>query len=193
MLENVNVVLASKSPRRSELLKLIKKNFSVIPSDAEEIVPPEFLPEDVPMYLAAQKALAVAENHPDSLVIGCDTVVILGGDILGKPRDKKHAFKMLSALSGKTHSVVSGVCLCYKGKTLTFDEKTLVSFYQLDEKDILEYIATGSPMDKAGGYGIQDSAALFVKKIDGDYYNVVGLPVARLKREISRLLECVGE
>lgn len=193
MLENVNVVLASKSPRRSELLKLIKRNFSVIPPDAEEIVPPEFLPEDVPMYLAAQKALVVAENHPDSLVIGCDTVVILGGDILGKPHDKEHAFKMLSALSGKTHSVVSGVCLCYKGRTLTFDEKTLVSFYPLNEKDILEYIATGSPMDKAGGYGIQDSAALFVKKINGDYYNVVGLPVARLKREIARLLECVGE
>lgn len=193
MLENVDVILASKSPRRLELLKLIKKDFRVIPSTAEEIIPEEFDAEDVPMYLAAKKALDVAQNYPDSLVVGCDTVVVIDGEILGKPRNKQHAYEMLSNLSGKTHTVISGVCLCYKGRTVSFDEKTLVSFYPLDDSDINAYIATGSPMDKAGAYGIQDGAALFVKKIDGDYYNVVGLPVSRLNREIKKLIEYMGE
>lgn len=193
MLENVDVILASKSPRRLELLKLIKKDFAVIPSTAEETVDVKMPAEDVPAYLAVQKALSVAKDYPDSLVIGCDTVVVIDGEILGKPRNKQHAYEMLSKLSGKTHSVVSGVCLCYKGKTVSFDERTKVSFYPLEDKDINAYIATGSPMDKAGAYGIQDGAALFVKKIDGDYYNVVGLPVSRLNREIKKLLEYMGE
>ena len=110
---------------------------------------------------------------------------------MGKPSDETDAKAMLMRLSGRTHTVISGVCLCYMGRTMTFTEKTSVTFYDLTEDEIDSYIASGSPLDKAGAYGIQDGAALFVKKIDGDYYNVVGLPVAKLAREIKTLIKLV--
>ncbi len=191
MLENINVILASKSPRRKELLALIKKDFDIIPSTKEEIIPEGLDNEDIPVFLSAQKALDISKAHPDSLVIGCDTVVVLGGVIMGKPKDRDEAFSMLRHLSGRTHTVISGVCICYKGRTMTFNEQTAVTFYDLTDDEIDAYIATGSPFDKAGAYGIQDKAALFVKKIDGDYYNVVGLPVAKLNQSIKTLLELI--
>lgn len=191
MLENINVILASKSPRRRELMEYIKPEFEIIPSLKEEVLPEGLDIEDIPAFLAAQKALDIARDRFDSLVIGCDTVVTLGGVIMGKPKDEADAKAMLMRLSGRTHTVISGVCLCYKGRTMTFSEKTDVTFYDLTASEIDPYVASGSPLDKAGAYGIQDGAALFVKKIDGDYYNVVGLPVAKLAKEIKTLIELV--
>lgn len=191
MLENIKVILASKSPRRRELMEYIKPEFEIIPSLKEEVVPDGLEVEDIPSFLAAQKALDIARDNRDSLVIGCDTVVVLGGVIMGKPRDEAEAKAMLKSLSGMTHRVISGVCLCYKGRTMTFSEITHVTFYDLTDAEIDSYIASGSPLDKAGAYGIQDGAALFVKKIDGDYYNVVGLPIAKLAREINTLIKLV--
>lgn len=191
--ENVRYILASQSPRRRELLRYITDTFDVIPSDCSEDVPPGIDIYEVPQYLSVQKALCVSRNHPDDLVIGCDTVVIIDGKILGKPADMAQAFSMLRTLSGRTHTVVSGVCVCLKGKTLSFTQKTEVEFYPLSDSEITEYIERFSPLDKAGAYGIQDKAALFVKNIHGDYYNIVGFPIARLKREIDRIIELCGE
>ncbi len=187
-LNNVKVILASKSPRRCELLKYITDDFSVVPSNCDETLPEAVDVFEAPEFLSVKKALDVARNNPDALVIGCDTVVIIGNRILGKPRDDQEAFEMLCKLSGNTHTVVSGVCLCLKGKTMSFSQRTNVRFYSLSEEDILKYLATGSPLDKAGAYGIQDMAALFVESIEGDYYNVVGFPIAKLKREIEKFL-----
>lgn len=187
-INDVKVVLASKSPRRQELLKYITDEFIVIPSEYEENVPEGLDAENVPEFLAVKKALDVAKDHPDELVIGCDTVVICGGIILGKPKDRTDAFRMLCTLSGRTHQVISGVCLCLKGKTMSFSQTTDVNFYSLREEDIIRYIDTEPVLDKAGSYGIQDGAALFVEGISGDYYNVVGFPIAKLRLEIEKFL-----
>ncbi|WP_405345626.1 Maf family protein [Ruminococcus sp.] len=180
------IILASQSPRRQELIAHITPEFTVIVSDAEESLPEGLPPEDVPAYLAGIKAETVAADHPDDIVIGADTVVILDGCILGKPRDKDDAVRMLSALSGKAHTVVTG-CAVYQGsRRITFSEQTRVEFYPLSDREILEYIATGEPFDKAGAYGIQGRGCVLVKRIEGDFFNVMGLPVARLKRELKR-------
>lgn len=186
-------ILASASPRRRELLRFIKSDFTVLPADIEESVPKGISAEFSPEFLSVQKARFVASTHPDSLVIGSDTGVFLDGVMLGKPKDEKEAADMLTTLSGRTHSVITGCALFYKGKSVSFSEKTLVTFFPLDAAEIAEYIASGSPFDKAGGYGIQDKGCLFVKSIEGDYSNVVGLPVARLKREIENFLKMFGE
>lgn len=187
-LNEVKLILASKSPRRCELLKYITDEFEVIPSSCDETVPDGLDVYEVPEFLSVRKALDVAKNNPDSLVIGCDTVVIIDNTILGKPRDMSDAFNMLCTLSGRTHTVVSGVCLCLKGKTMSFSQHTDVTFYSLKEEDIIKYLDTNSPLDKAGSYGIQDGAALFVESISGDFYNVVGFPIAKLKLEIEKFL-----
>lgn len=187
-LNEVKLILASKSPRRCELLKYITDEFEVIPSSCDETVPDGLDVYEVPEFLSVRKALDVAKNNPDSLVIGCDTVVIIDNVILGKPRDMSDAFNMLCTLSGRTHTVVSGVCLCLKGKTMSFSQHTDVTFYSLEEENIIKYLDTNSPLDKAGSYGIQDGAALFVESISGDFYNVVGFPIAKLNREIEKFL-----
>lgn len=189
---DVKVVLASKSPRRNELLKYITDDFEVIPSSCDETLPDGIDVFEAPEFLAVRKALDVAKSHPDALVIGCDTVVIIDNTILGKPKDMEDAFNMLCTLSGRTHTVVSGVCLCLKGKTLSFSSKTNVKFYNLREEDIVKYLETNSPLDKAGSYGIQDGAALFVESIEGDFYNVVGFPIAKLRLEIEKLLSIIS-
>lgn len=186
-------ILASASPRRQELLRFIKKDFTVIPADIEENVPAGIEAEFSPEFLSVQKAQYIAKNHPKALVIGSDTGVFLDGVMLGKPSNEKEAADMLSSLSGRTHSVITGCALFYKGKSFSFSEKTLVTFFPLDAAEIAEYIASRSPFDKAGGYGIQDKGCLFVKGIEGDYFNVVGLPVARLKKEIEKFLRIFGE
>lgn len=175
-------VLASASPRRQELLKMLLPDFEVCPADLDESVPEGLLPKDSAAFLAVQKAEKVAKNYPDSTVLGCDTVVLLDGKILGKPDGRDDAFQMLSLLSGRTHLVITGVCILKDGQRQIFSECTEVEFYPLTPQEIEEYIATDEPFDKAGGYGIQGNGALLVKRIAGDYYNVVGLPVARLNR-----------
>ncbi len=182
----MKLILASGSPRRLELLKLITENFSVIPADCEEHLDSALSPKEAVKALARQKAEYVSEKYPETTVVGADTTVFLGETPLGKPKDTQDAKRMLSLLSGKSHSVITAVALARGGKTLNaFAEETSVEFYPLSEKEIDEYIATGEPMDKAGAYGIQEKGALLIKRINGDYYNVMGLPVARLSRELS--------
>jgi len=179
------VILASASPRRQELLKNIFPLFTVCPSKAEEIIPESLDVFDAPEYLARLKAFDIAKDNTSALIIAADTAVIIGDEILGKPKDKTDAFKMISKLSGKTHYVVTGCALVKNGIIKSFSQKTAVTFYKLTENEILSYIDTNEPYDKAGAYGIQGKASLLVEKIDGDYFNVVGLPIAKLYRELE--------
>ena len=181
------LILASQSPRRQELLANITRDFTVIVSEAEELLPDGLAPEQAPAYLAEVKAAAVAADHPADTVIGADTVVILDDEILGKPRDKGDAIRMLRALSGRVHTVITGCAILSGGKRVCFSESTRVEFYPLGEREILDYIATGEPFDKAGAYGIQGRGSVLVRRIEGDFFNVMGLPVARLKRELERI------
>ncbi|MBQ8687644.1 MAG: septum formation inhibitor Maf [Ruminococcus sp.] len=180
-------ILASGSPRRKELMHYITDDFIIRTSDADETLPEGIAPYEASAHLAGLKAAAVAAEHADALVIGCDTTVILDGKILGKPLDAADAKHMLQTLSGRTHEVVTGVALICKGKMHTFSETTRVTFYPLTDAEIDAYLATGEPFDKAGSYGIQGKGALFVKGIEGDYYNVVGLPIAALSRKLKEM------
>ncbi len=181
------LVLASASPRRKELLEKTGLRFEIIVSDIEEKIT-KSAPDEMVKSLARQKAMAVYEKlAPDRVVIGADTIVEAGGKVLGKPADADEAFKMLRMLSGKQHSVYTGVSVISGGIDISFAERTKVTFYELTDEEIKGYTATGEPLDKAGAYGIQGRGALLVKKIEGDYNNVVGLPIARLYRSLSRL------
>ena len=183
------IILASASPRRQELLKLIFDDFTVEPADIDETVRKSIELEQYPEYLALKKSRHIAEQHPvDDVVIGCDTGVFINDIMLGKPKDKEQAKEMLKILSGRTHKVITGCSVFYKGQNISFSEVTEVEFYHLTDSEIDEYIATGEPMDKAGAYGIQGKGALLVKKIKGDYSNVVGLPVGALKQKIKMFL-----
>ncbi|MCL2509281.1 MAG: Maf family protein [Oscillospiraceae bacterium] len=159
--------------------------FTVRVPDVEERFDPALPPGEAVMRIAEQKAGAVAALCPDDTVIGADTVVTLGDAVLGKPKDERNAADMLRMLSGQTHTVYTGVCVVRGGEARSFFEQTDVTFYPLSEAEILAYAATGEPMDKAGAYGIQGRGAALVKEIHGDYLNVVGLPLARLLRELN--------
>ncbi len=180
-------ILASASPRRKELFEFIASDFVIKPANVDESLPDNIKAEDSAEYLATIKATAVASQN-SGIVVGCDTVVVVDNKVLGKPCDKEDAFKMLSMLSGKTHKVITGVCIICGEKKVSFSEVTEVEFYTLDDKEIYSYIETGDPMDKAGAYGIQSQGCMLVKGIKGDFFNVVGLPVARLKREIVKVI-----
>ncbi len=194
-LEGKRVVLASNSPRRRELMKLLCREYEVIPSQADEMIPEQVRngfkdpAVETPLYLAKLKAADVAGENADSVVIGCDTVVALDGDILGKPTSDADAKRMLRLLSGRKHRVVSGVCVCYKGRQISFACVTNVSFRQLSDSDIDDYVATGEAADKAGAYGIQGYGALLSDGIDGDFYNVVGFPVSMINNKLLELQE----
>lgn len=181
----MSIILASNSPRRKELLKLLYDDFSIIPANIDETVPNGIPLEKSAEYVATQKAMAISKSHKDDLIIGCDTMVVIGDTILGKPKDKFNCFDMLKALSGKIHYVITGVCLILGDKKITFSEKTEVKFHNLSNEDIWNYIATGEPFDKAGGYGIQGYGSLLVDKINGDYFNIVGLPISRLNQVLK--------
>lgn len=187
-MEYKSVILASASPRRQELLKLIFEDFKVVPAGCEEILPEDIEVMSAAEYLSGIKCRAVAESFKDSLVIGCDTVVICGGKILGKPESAEEARRMLELLSGREHIVTTGVTVGLNDKYYSFTEKTTVEFYSLGKEEISEYIKTGEPMDKAGAYGIQGHGAMLVRKINGDFYNVVGLPVSGLARKLKEFL-----
>ncbi len=173
------LILASASPRRREILTTLDIPHRVLVSDADETLPDGISPAEAVRTLAARKAAAVLPLVPDAAVLAADTVVTLDGDILGKPTDDADAAAMLRRLSGRTHTVYTGVALAYGGKTVVAHEATTVRFAGLEEADIAAYIATGEPRDKAGAYAIQGIAARFIVGIEGDYFNVVGLP-ARL-------------
>ena len=179
----MKLVLASKSPRRSEILKNAGIDFIVRVADADETIPDGTKPEDAVVFLAARKAMAV-ERTDDEVVLGADTVVVLDDKILGKPKDKDDAFNMIKMLSGRVHSVFTGVCAIGDGISLTFAEETKVEFYPLSDNEIYDYINTNEPYDKAGAYGIQGLASKFIRGIEGDYFNVVGLPVSSVYKKI---------
>ena len=176
------IILASQSPRRKELLKFITEDFRVEVSNADESINASLSPEDTVIYLSGIKGEAVFRNNPDDCVISADTIVVLDGKILGKPRNEEEAFDMLYALSGKSHEVFTGVSIFTKNKKISFAERTEVKFCALTKEEINSYIASGEPFDKAGGYGIQGRGSVMIEGINGDYYNVMGLPVSRLAR-----------
>ena len=179
------IILASASPRRRELLEMAGIPFVIQAADVDESLPQGILPEEAVQLLAQKKARAV--DTPNRVVLAADTVVALDGVIFGKPQNEEDARQMLRALSGKTHQVHTGVCLHKDGKEIVFCETAKVEFYPLTEEEINRYVSSKEPLDKAGAYGIQGKSAVFVEKIDGDYSNVVGLPLARLYQELKQM------
>ena len=181
-----HLILASASPRRSELLASLGVAFDVIPSKKEEPDPTGFRrPLDYVIAAAEHKARDVAVRHPKSVVIGSDTVVVYEEDVLRKPENENEARSNLQRLSGQTHEVITGVCILHGKKELPFTVRTEVTFRELPPEWIDNYIKTEDPYDKAGGYGIQSDAKIFIDKINGDYNNVVGLPIGRLAYLLS--------
>lgn len=178
------MILASASPRRKELLQKLDLDFTVCPADIDESRLPDEDAATYPLRTAVQKAMAVAKTTENAVIIAADTVVVIDDDILGKPRDKAEAKAMLQRLSGREHIVVTGIGVMdtLSGRTLSASEQTIVYFYPLEEEEIDAYIASNECMDKAGSYGIQGKGSLLVRKIDGDYFNVMGLPLSKLYR-----------
>ena len=181
------LILASKSPRRRDLLSIITEDFRIIPAVGEEYADKSLSPDKYVCELARHKAEEIAEQCPSDIVIGADTIVAVNGEILGKPVDEADAGRMLRQLSGTEHHVYTGVYIVGGSGNIAFAEDTTVRFFKLSEQEIDDYIATGEPFDKAGAYGIQGIGALLVSGITGDYYNVMGLPVGRLARELKNM------
>ena len=180
------VILASKSPRRKELLELLKIPFEIIVSDIDEQIDYDNdLVKEIEK-LSFRKAEAVFKDHSDALVIGADTIVKINNDVLGKPQSIEEAKQMLKELSDNTHEVVTGVTIMYQDKVETFSSVAEVTFYPLSDKEIDDYVATNEPMDKAGSYAIQGDAAKFIRSINGDYYTIVGLPVAEVYHRLKK-------
>ncbi len=178
-------ILASASPRRKELLSMFVKDFMIYPSDIPEIVPKNLPIEQHSEYLARLKANDIAQKYPEDTVIGADTSVIFGDEILGKPENREDAKRMLKMLSGNVHKVITGCAVVKNGVCNSFSVTTEVEFFSLSDAEISEYLDSSEPYDKAGSYGIQGLGGLFVKAIKGDYFNVVGLPIAYLKQFIN--------
>ena len=177
----MKLILASGSPRRVELLEKMGLTFQVEPSNTDETLEPGLTPQQEVVHLSLGKAQAVAAGHSEpAVVLSADTVVELDGKILGKPHSEAEAAEMLRALSGRSHRVLTGVTVMGSEGTMTHCEEAEVYFRPLTEEEIQWYVGTGEPMDKAGAYGIQGYAAMFIEKIHGDYYNVMGLPVCRV-------------
>jgi len=179
------VLLASASPRRRELLNLVGIGHEVCPADIDETYPPGELPRAHAERLAREKALAI--DASDAVTIGSDTIVVVDGQVLGKPRDRAHAAEMLRQLSGRSHIVMTGVAARWRGELASGLEEVGVTFRQLSDDEIERYIDTGEPMDKAGAYGIQGFGATIVDRVDGDYFAVMGLPLNLLVRLLRSL------
>ena len=183
----MQLILASQSPRRKELLGLFHIPFTVRVADVDETMDDAKAPYDEVARVSRLKAMAVPAEQ-DDIVIAADTIVVLDGIVLGKPRNETDAVRMLSLLSGRDHQVMTGLTVLQGGKMQSITEVTDLHFRPLSRKEIEAYVATGEPMDKAGAYGIQGGAALFCEKMVGDYYNVMGLPVCRLWQILDRLV-----
>ena len=185
--KKIDVILASSSPRRKEILETVGVSFRIVTSDADESVPAELPPDGVVCEIAGRKCEAVldalenkGELSADTLVIACDTVVVYGGMVIGKPLDEAHAILTLGILSDSWHSVYSGLAVYYKGRTVTRAARTDVKFRELSEREIMAYAESGEPMGKAGSYAIQMKGSSFVERIEGEFNNVVGLPLVTL-------------
>lgn len=189
MLSISNLILASASPRRVELLKNILSEFKVIPSDIEEVFDDSMNKTDVAEYLATLKASSVYELYKKEspIVLGADTIVLNNDEILGKPRDRADAFRMIKSMNSSSHEVITGVSIMSSEKKLSFSESTTVTLYKMTDEEIYFYIDNYEVMDKAGAYAIQDwIGQSSIKGIEGDFFNVVGLPVSRLYQELKR-------
>ena len=183
---NRPLILASSSPRRQYLMKEAGFDFTVEKPDVDELFPDDLPVEQVARYLAALKAEFFRPRLRDEIIVTADTVVILEGRILNKPLDRKEAFHMLSSLSGKTHTVMTGVCILTKEEEISFDDTTHVTFQRLDESEIDYYVDTYKPYDKAGAYGAQDWIGMVaLKKIEGSYFNVMGLPIHKVYQSLK--------
>ena len=182
------IILASQSPRRRELLAQIGVAFTVVTAGIDETPLPDEDHRSYTLRLADAKARAVLVQHPDSIVIGADTTVAVDGELLGKPVDAQDAACMLRLLSGRAHQVTTGIAVLTRDATHIAAETTTVSFTAMTDDEIAAYVATGEPMDKAGAYGIQGRAAQWIPRIEGDYNNVVGLPLARLAALLKRVM-----
>jgi len=180
-------ILASASPRRAELLRQVRVEFQVIPSDAPEIIDDHLSPWELCQLNAHRKARAVAKKHPDALVLGADTLVFLDGEVMGKPRDLADARRMLGRLQDRTHQVVTGFSLIHlrEHRERTFAVSTDVTFRPLTARQIADYVSKTNPLDKAGAYAIQEQGELIVSEISGSFSNVVGLPVDQVKSELE--------
>ncbi len=190
-LEGKRVVLASASPRRRELMHMLTDEFEIIPAVGDESYPEGMASSDVPLYLARLKCEEVAHRcEPDSetIIIGCDTVVVADDEIFGKPRDDADALRMLEALEGGEHFVYSGVCIFYRGEYYSMLGGTRVRFYPASRDELMAYVRTGEPRGKAGAYAIQGLGGLLVEGIDGDFNNVVGLPVSLMAQRLKELI-----
>ncbi len=175
------LILASKSPRRKHLLELAAVDFELITKDTDESFPAEMPVEQVPEYIALQKALAIQKDYPDRIILAADTVVVLHNEIIGKPTDRADAIRILTALEGQTHSVITGVVLASKDEIVSFSDTTEVQFNPLTLSQIEFYIDQYKPYDKAGAYAIQEWIGVVgIKKINGCFYNVMGLPISKV-------------
>ncbi|MGB9812542.1 MAG: Maf family protein [Thermovenabulum sp.] len=185
---NEKLVLASSSPRRIELLKQIGLTFEVVPADIEEEIFKDLTPKELVERLAKEKVLNASLKVKNSIVVGADTVVVLEDKILGKPKSKEEALNMLLLLSGKWHKVFSGIAVMDSDSKKLFSdvEETKVKFRRISTEEAMKYVETGEPMDKAGAYAIQGKGAVFIEKIEGCYYNVVGLPIYRLVKLLKK-------
>ncbi len=182
----MDIILASKSPRRRELLiKMGITDFKVLPAKGEDNPAPGLSPVEAVKHIALGKARQVSGKYSGSLVIAADTLVYVGSEPLGKPADREEAKRMLRLLSGRTHDVYTGVCVKLGEKMLCEAERTRVTFRELTDDEIATYVATGEPMDKAGAYGVQGRGAVMVERIDGDFFNVMGLPLCRLYKMLK--------
>jgi septum formation protein len=180
------LVLASRSPRRAELLQRLGLQFEIVPAEIDESYVDHEMPAVHAERLAREKAFAISHQRPDALVIGSDTIVVLGSDVLGKPRDEREAVEMLVRLSGREHQVFTGVAVAHGGRVESDLERVNVRFRSLHRRDCEAYVATGEPMDKAGAYGIQGFGSALVESIHGDYFAVMGLPVVCTLKLIER-------
>jgi septum formation protein len=195
------LVLASQSPRRAELIGRLGLAFETLPADIDESYLSGETPPQHAERLSREKALKIAADRPEALVVGSDTIVVIDGEVLGKPRDRDHAIEMLTRLCGREHEVCTGVAVAHRGKVESGLERVKVRFRALDRRACEEYVATDEPMDKAGAYGIQGFGSALVAGIEGDYFAVMGLPVVRMLELIERFgwrygfgtLEGVGE
>lgn len=183
------IILASKSPRRKKILNLIGLNFIIQPSNVNEHLKLDLAPKDFAKYWSKKKAKQISINNENRLIIGADTIVSLNGKILGKPKDKKQSYIMLKTLSGQTHKVITGVTIINKEKGVirTFSETTKVYVKDIPDNDIMYYIKNYSTLDKAGGYGIQDWFTIWIEKIDGCFYNVMGFPLSKFYKNYTEL------
>ena len=182
------LILASGSPRRSEILGFVGWDFKKIVADIDETELPDEKPEDYVQRLAKEKAAAVAENREGAIVLGADTIVVIDGEIVGKPADLEDAKAMIRKLSGRWHEVLTGVALVKNKKASVGVQKTRVRFNELNEEEVKFLVEKGEPLDKAGAYAVQAQAALFIERIDGDYWNVVGLPINLVYRMLNEFV-----